>query len=325
MIRILLFIVLLVSSTFSSSTPSKANSIPTINVKVINDTVIFNVPNAKSNDSIEFNFYYKNEGEYFNIGGVEFPENGLHHVYLKKNGEYAVTTRINNGKESSPKYFHVEILDVEGNTPDIYIQKDQLVSGLGRQFKGMYTISPINAPKNRSITMRMYLIDKDSFKLRFTQKLSPGQEMEIPRLKGVREYAFTYTVDGKESDFEVFVWDAKYQYYDDTFVVKNFNNNKPETNEKVIKTQAELKGFLVNVLSKKKDEFVTIKNKDLEKYFKKNEIPDSLLTKLFPNKKEKEKYKKLLKNYHCWVSYSKKYNSTEIHLFPIKKYIIEKR
>jgi hypothetical protein len=325
MIKILLFTVLLVSSTVFSGMPSKANSIPNINLKVINDTVIFSVPNAKNKDSIQFSFYYKNEGEYNNIGGVEFPENGLHHVYLQKNGDYAVTTRINNGKESSQKYFHVESIDVEGKTPDIYIQKDQLVSGLGSQFKGIYTISPINTPKNRSITMKMYQLDKNSFKLRFTQKLSPGQDMEIPRLKGVKEYAFTYTIDGKESDFEVFVWDAKYQYYADTFVVKNFNNKKPETNEKVIKTQAELKAFLVTVLSKKKDEFVTIKNKDIEKYFKNNEFPDSLLTKLFPNKKEKEKYKKLLDNYHCWLSYSKKHNSVEIHVFPIKKYFIEKK
>jgi hypothetical protein len=324
-IKILLLTVLLASSTFFSSTLLQANSIPTIDLKVIYDTVIFSVPNAKSKDSIEFSFYYKNEGEYNNIGGVEFPENGLHHVYLQKNGDYAVTTRINNGKESSPKYFRVESINVEGKTPDIYIQKDQLVSGLGSQFKGIYTISPINAPENRSITMRMYQLDKSSFKLRFTQKLSPGQDMEIPRLKGVKEYAFTYTIDGKESDFEVFVWDAKYQYYEDTFVVKNFRNNKPETDEKVIKTQAELKSFLVNVLSKKKDEFVTIKNKDIEKYFKNNEFPDALLTKLFPNKKEKEKYKKLLDNYHCWLSYSKKHNSKEIHVFPVKKYIIENR
>jgi len=50
-----------------------------------------------------------------------------------------------------------------------------------------------------------------------------------------------------------------------------------------------------------------------------------LLTKLFPNKKEKAKYKKLLENYHSWMSYSKKHNAKELHLFPLKSYVIEKR
>jgi len=327
-IKIVLIAVLLVSSTVYSSKNTLANSNPSIDLKVINDTVIFNVPNAKKKDSIEFTFYYKVDGEYSHVGGVGFGATGTqkNHVYLQKNGDYSVTTRINNGKEGLPKYFNVDSIKVEGQTPDIYLDKEQLTGGIGRQFKGIYTVSPMNPPKNRSITMRMYTVDKNKFKLRFTQKLSPGQDMEIPRLKGVREYAFTYSVDGKESDYELFIFDKTFKLYEDAFVVIA-NNQKAlkDSEEKVVKTLPELKKVIVNVLSNKKDEFITIKNKDIEKYFKGNEFPDSLLTKLFPNKKEKAKYKKLLENYHSWMSYSKKHNSKEVHLFPLKSYVIEKR
>jgi hypothetical protein len=240
-----------------------------------------------------------------------------------------MAVRINHGKESNKVPFFVGSIKKETGTniEDEWNNKSkqQIMYGLGSQFKGIYEISVVNPPKNRSITMRMYTIEKyNKFKLKYTQKVSPGQSMEIPRLKGVREYAFTYSVDGKESNYHVFLWDNKYKYYEDDFIVKNYSTSIKEPDEKVVKTEAALKSSLINILSKKKDEFVTIDNKSIEKYFKENQFPDALLTKLFTNKTERAKYKKLLNNYHCWRSYSKKYDSMELHIFPLRSYTIER-
>ena len=320
---ILLTILFLISSTIYRSDSSYADSNFLIKLRIINDTLIVNLPNAKINQSIMLDLYYKeDDGDYHSVGGSSYTKNSP--LYLQKNGDYAISTTINNGKASELQYFNVNTIEVEGKNPDIYLTKNQLMYGMGTEFKGIYTISPFNPPKNRSVTMRAYTIEKNLFKLKYTQKISPDEEMEIPRLKGVREYAFTYSVDGKESDYHVYSWDKQYKYYDADFVVKNFNKDKKDPKENMIKTKGELKKAIVDILSNKKNEFITIKNKTIEKKFKNNEFPNSLLISLFPNKNEREKYTKLLDEYSCRVSYSKKYNSKEIHLFPLKSYIIER-
>lgn len=51
-----------------------------INVNVINDTLIFSVPGAKTNDSIYFTLYYKTNGVYSEVGGKGFPNIGSSEV-----------------------------------------------------------------------------------------------------------------------------------------------------------------------------------------------------------------------------------------------------
>lgn len=323
--NILISFIMLFFLTTLCAKPSFADTKSIISLRVINDTVLIeDVPKAKTNDDVSVDFYYEMNGEYEPIGGIGFAKSSLskNHVYLTKNGNYMVEVAVNN-KIIGEKYFQVTSIKKASKNPDIYTYKEQIMCGMSPQYKGIYTISPLNPPENRSIVMRMYTIKDNKFKLKYTQKLSPYQEMEIPRLKGVREYAFTYSVDGKESDYHVYLLDKNYKYYEDDFIVKNYDPNKKDPKEKVVKTKAELKKFVSNVLSKKKDEFVTIKNKNLEKYCKNNGFSNSLLKELYPNKKEREKYAKILKKYHCYVSYSKKYNAKEIHLFPMKTYYID--
>lgn len=325
------FIVIGTLSFLLQSLTIDAAVTPKINIRSINDTIIFNVSNAKSKDTISFNLYYKVDGEYTQVGGKEIPEIGTRksHMFLGKNGDYAMTVSINNGKESNKVTFRVNSIKKE--TGEVMVNewdnknKEQIMYGISSEFKGIYTISPVNPPENKSITMRMYTIKNNKFSLKYTQKVSPGQQMEIPRLKGIREYAFTYSVDGNESDYHVFLYDSNNKYIEDDFIVNNYTNmGKSDPKETVVKSQTALKSALVSILSKKKDAFVTIDNKVLEKYFKQNQFPDALLTKLFPNKSEKAKYKKLLNKYHCWRSDSKKHDALEIHLFPIKSYVIDR-
>lgn len=327
---ITLSFILVLSVSAQKSYATSVTAAPEI--RVINDTtVMFHAPKEKYKGYVYYHFYYEKDGEYETSNAIGiYGGDYVNFVNIERNGKYAISAEVENGlkKESKKIYFEIKhskknvSLENAFNTDPNY--KDEL--GVSIEFKNYFELGPATGKK--STIYRMYTINKDgSLKLKTTKKVSPDDYAYLPRYKGVRDYAFSKVVDGKESKLTLFMYDKNFKYID-RFVSPNQNTNKiAYPKEKVIKTTSELKKFITSTVSGKKDQFVTINNKKIEKELLKRNFSDKLYAQMFTNKKDRDKYKKLIKEvyYRYRVSESNKYKGRkEIHLYKVEPLYIDR-